>query len=294
MPASAAPAASPTVASVWRPPLAVSTSAFARELGGPQWAALDGSAVETIEIVGPATQCPLDDPAFLEQTRERLKRSRVRLHSVHLAYGRALDLSQLDAGARAQALAATERNLRLAAQLGARLAVVHPSAEPIADGERTARLDASRDSLGRLAKTASQEGLRLAVECLPRSCLGNTAPELASILEALDPETVGACIDVNHLNLKEPDIAAAVARLTNRLLTLHCSDNGGVDERHWLPRHPQGVIDWDAFLGALQEGGYGGPFLYEVKALDPDPAVTLRLIEDNYSRLIAGRASAVD
>lgn len=283
----AATIATASTGSSWLPALAVSTSVFSRTLDDAQWDALDDSAVAALEIVGPAPQCPLDDPPFLTRTRERLGRSRVRLHSVHLPYSRALDLSQLDAAARRQALAITERNLRLAAALGARLTVVHPSAEPIADGERDARLDASRDSLGRLAKTAADEGVRLAVECLPRSCLGNTAAELGSILKALDATVVGACIDVNHLNLREPDIAAAVARLAPRLFTLHCSDNDGLDERHWLPGSPQGVVDWPAFLGALRDCGYAGPFLYEVRMLDPDPPTTLRLIEENYAAFIA-------
>ncbi|HEV2124291.1 MAG TPA: sugar phosphate isomerase/epimerase family protein, partial [Chloroflexota bacterium] len=262
------------------------TSAFVRELGDAQWDALDASGVEAVEIVAPVPQCPLDDHTFLEKTQERLQRSRVRLHSVHLPYGRVQDLSQLDAAARAQALEITACNLRLAAALGATLVVVHPSAEPIADADRGARLDASRESLGRLATVASGEGVRLAVECLPRSCLGNTAVELSSIIEPLDPAVVGICIDVNHLNLREPDIGTAVDRLAPRLLTLHCSENDGIDERHWLPGHEGGVVDWEAFLSALRRGGYAGPFLYEVKAVAPEPSTTLRAIEENFTTVI--------
>jgi sugar phosphate isomerase/epimerase len=195
----------------WLPPLGVSTAAFVRELGDAQWDALDASAVRALEIVAPVQQCPLDDPSFMERTRERLRRSPVRLHSVHLPYGRVQDLSQLDAVARTQALEITAANLRVAAALGATLAVVHPSAEPISDEERPARLDASRESLGRLAVVAREEGVQLAVECLPRTCLGNTAAELASIVEPLDEAVVGVCIDINHLNLREPDIGVAVS-----------------------------------------------------------------------------------
>ncbi len=274
-----------------RPPLAVSTSAFARELREAQWDALDASGIDALEVVGPAPQCPLDEPAYLQKTRRRLQRARIRLHSVHLTYGRRQDLSQPDEGARVEAVAITEANLRLAAALGATLAVVHPSAEPIPDEARRTRLDASRRSLEQLARTARTEGVRLAVECLPRSCLGNTAAELAALVAPLDPDVIGVCIDVNHLNLREPDIAAGVAALAPRLLTLHCSDNDGLDERHWLPGDARGVIDWRAFLGALDAAGYTGPFLYEVRQLDPDPAVTLRQIEENYSGFVLKQRS---
>jgi len=275
----------------WTPPLAVSTAVFAGALDDAQWDALDASGVQAVEIVGPAPRLPLDDPDCYRRTEGRLRRARVRLHSVHLPYGRALDLSQPDDAAREAALAATARNVRLAADLGAKLVVVHPSAEPIPDAERAARLDAARRSLAALTGVAAQAGVRVAVECLPRTCLGNTAAELRSIVDPLDA-AAGVCLDVNHLNLREPDIAAAVAALAPRLLTLHCSDNDGVDERHWLPGAEGGVVDWTAFLGALRANGYGGPFLYEVRAPDPDPAVALRAVEDNYRRLLATHGPA--
>ncbi len=271
----------------WPPPLAVSTSVFAGPVDETHWDALDESGVRAVELVGPSTKCPLDDPDWFRRAESRLRRSRTRLHSVHLPYGRTLDLSQPDDAGRAAALAATERHLRLAAALGAPLVVVHPSAEPIADAERAARLDRARRSLEALSRVAAEHGVRMAVECLPRTCLGNTAAELRSIVDALDAATVGVCLDVNHLNLREPDIGAAVAALAPRLLTLHCSDNDGVDERHWLPGAAGGVIDWRAFLGALRENGYPGPFLYEVRAPDPDPAVALRAVADNYRDLLA-------
>jgi sugar phosphate isomerase/epimerase len=248
--------------------------------------ALNASGVACVEVVAPTPACPIDDPDVLTRTAARLAEARVRLHSVHLPYGRALDLSQTDGAAREAALAATTHNLRLAAKLGAHLAVVHPSAEPIADGERDARLDSSRRSLERLAAAAQDLDVRLAVECLPRSCLGHTAAEVLAIVGDLDPKTVGVCIDVNHLNLREPDIAAAVCLLGPRLLTLHCSENDGVDERHWLPGAPGGVIDWPAFAGALHEVGYTGPFLYEVRAPADDPAAALAAVEENFAQVI--------
>jgi sugar phosphate isomerase/epimerase len=276
----------------WPPPLAVSTAVFAGALDDAQWDALDASGVQAVEIVGPSPRLPLDDPDCFRRSEVRLRRARVRLHSVHLPYGRALDLSQPDADAREAALATTARNLRLAAALGAPLVVVHPSAEPIPDAERGARLDAARRSLAALARAAADDGVRVAVECLPRTCLGNTAAELRAIVDALDPAAAGVCLDVNHLNLREPDLGAAVAALAPRLLTLHCSDNDGVDERHWLPGAAGGVVDWTAFLSALRAGGYAGPFLYEVRAPDPDPAAALRAVEDNFRRLLATHASA--
>ncbi|HEU5315997.1 MAG TPA: sugar phosphate isomerase/epimerase family protein [Chloroflexota bacterium] len=267
-------------------PLAISTSVFARAFSPAHIDALDESTVDGVEIVGPSPQCPFDQPDVADALRARFRDARVRLHSVHLPYGSKLDVSQSDDALRAAALSQTEANLRTAAALGARLMVVHPSAEPIADEERAARLDASRRSLATLTATAADLGVRLAVECLPRSCLGHTAVELLSIVDDLDPRVTGVCIDANHLNLRD-DLAAGVRTLGRRLFTLHCSENDGIDERHWLPGSAGGVIDWNAFLGALRDVRYAGPFLYELRTLDLDVPSTLRAIEDNYRGLIA-------
>src|SRR5207248_1970024 len=150
----------------WPPRLGTSTSVFGGVLTDAQLDALERSSVTCIEIVG----LPQDQ---FERThlRDRLAAARFRINSAHLPYGRVLDLSQLDPAARAGALEANVANLRLADSLGARLVVVHPSAEPIADEERGARRDASRRSLSELATVAARFGMRLAVECLPRSCL---------------------------------------------------------------------------------------------------------------------------
>jgi len=249
--------------------------------------ALDASSVDYLEIGAPSAVFLLDDPSFLGRLVARLKRARVRLRSVHVPYGRAVDISQVETEARADALAAAQTHLRLAAETGARLVVIHPSYEPIAEQERPARLEACRHSLDVLAGNAATLGVQLAVECLPRTCLANTAEETLTIVDGLDPAAVGVCVDVNHLNLREPDIGAAVRRLGHRLLTVHCSDNDGVDERHWLPGHPGGGVDWPASVAALGAVRYRGPFLYEVRSPADDPAAALAAIMSNYQAIIA-------
>jgi sugar phosphate isomerase/epimerase len=266
-------------------PLAVSTSVFAKGPDAAAVEALAASTIDVIELVMRAPNCPLDDLDYRRSLMERLRRAHITARSVHLPFGRAVDISQAEEAARGEALRQTERNLSVAAETGAAIAVLHPSYEPIKDEERAARLDACRHSLAPLARTAASTGIRLAVECLPRTCLANTAEELLTLIADLDPAVVGVCIDVNHLNLRERDIAAAVRQLGSRLLTTHCSDNDGLDERHWLPGSAGGVVDWPAYLGALRATGYAGPFLYEVRAPAEDPSEALRIIEANYAGL---------
>ena len=269
--------------------LCVSTSVLGRTFTPEVIDALDAAGIPTVEVVGPGLGCSFDRPDVRGALRARLRDSHVRVRSVHLPYGGRLDLSQPDPSRRAAAVAATQDGLRAAAALGTSLAVVHPSAEPIDDAARPAHLDAARRSLEALAPLAADLGVPLAVECLPRTCLANTAAELAALVAGLDPTAVGVCIDVNHLNLRQADLAQAVRTLGERLLTLHCSDNDGVDERHWLPGDPRGVVDWAGFFAGLAQVGYRGPFVYELRPLDLDTAGTLACITENFRAFVAQR-----
>jgi sugar phosphate isomerase/epimerase len=163
---------------------------------------------------------------------------------------------------------------------------VHASAEPILDEERAARSAEARRSIRTLAEMAGSAGCRIAVELLPRSCLGNSAQELLALLEGVDPQTAGVCLDTNHLMADFAALPDAVRVLGPRLIALHCSDYDGVDEKHWPPM--RGVIDWPAFLAALQDVGFPGPLTYEATLDGETPDEKLAFLEDNYARLVDG------
>lgn len=186
------------------------------------------------------------------------------VNSIHVPFSDADDISQADAVRREAALHKARVCLKRAAELGARCIVIHPSAEPIADRERAARTDILAGSLAGLAGDAP-DGVRIAVELLPRTCLCRESREIMALLDRLDHPVFGICQDVNHANLRE-DLADATRAMGDRIITLHLSDNDGKDERHWLPG--KGIIPWQAWQAAILAAGYDGPFLYEVRRSD--------------------------
>jgi len=182
----------------------------------------------------------------------------IELWSTHLRFSHEWDISHETYTE--STLTLHEEHLRKAAAAGFKLAVVHPSAEPIADEDRRARLMKSRESLLRLAAFAKALGMRLAVENLPRTCLGHTSGDINYLLTG-NPD-LGVCLDTNHLLIE--DNLNFIRRLGKRIITLHVSDYDFIDERHLLPG--DGKNDWPAIMRALAEAGYEGPWMHEVSA----------------------------
>jgi sugar phosphate isomerase/epimerase len=264
-------------------PLRLGVSAFiaGHWLTPDEVAVLDRSPAVSLEMAAPwFWDVP---PAEVHVTVEALRGSTLELWSVHAPFGKDLDLSSLDDEVQQATLQAIKEAFWFAAELGCELVVVHPSAEPIPPEERPARLARSRDGLAELAGATSASGPRMAIEPLPRSCLGNSLAEMELLLEGLPEDRAGICLDVNHANVGQ-DLETFIARSSSRIWTLHISDNDGVDEKHWLPG--EGVIDWRALLHALDRVGYDGPFLYEVSRGDKGLAERLADFGENYARLM--------
>ena len=179
-----------------------------------------------------------------------------------------------------------------AASIGIKIFVVHPSGEPIAEADRPARMAQAKESLARLAEVARTFGAVIAVEDLPRTCLGRSADDVEELISA-DPD-LRVCFDTNHLLTGDP--IEFIHRLGHKFITTHVSDYDRVNERHWLPG--EGVVDWTAILGALKDVGYDGPWLYELGFVCPNTILRERELTchdfaDNAKALFAGEKPPV-
>lgn len=246
------------------------------------WSELEQSGISTFELRPELFKDP-DQPDFRRRYVEMIERSGKRTASIHAPFGGACDISSLDREIRAVGIKSLKAAIDLAAELGAPIVVLHASAEPVLPQERRERLGVAFDSLTELTGDLSGKGIKLAVELLPRSCLGNRAAELQELVEPLPTEYVGYCLDTNHMMERTGELAAKARRLAPRLLNLHISDYDGVDEKHWLPG--EGVNDWVAFLRVLAEIGYRGPFNFETKLPEGTVAEQLRALEASYDWL---------
>ena len=196
---------------------------------------------------------------------ESAKATGVRIWSLHLPFFPfdEIDISTPNCRVRENTLRLHQASLEHAAALGIPVAVVHPSGEPNPENERAERMQYAGESLAALAEYAAPLGITIAVEDLPRTCLGNCSADILQLLAGDDRLRV--CFDTNHLLTESnSDFIRAVG---DKIVTLHVSDYDFRNERHWLPY--EGRNDWKQMVSLLEQVGYSGPFLYEVSCNAP-------------------------
>lgn len=247
------------------------------------------SGIDYMEISGqPSIYDSLDFPLLQKWASE----TGVVIRSLHLPFYPfdTYDISSLDENVRKAAISSHTRLIERASENGIKIFVIHPSGEPIDDSDRRRKIEVTKQSFSELADVCERLGSVLAVEDLPRTCLGNCSKEL---LELVEDERLRVCFDTNHL-LGE-DIEHFILAVGDRFISTHVSDYDTINERHWLPG--EGVINWIELIGALDKVGYDGPFLYEVHFEAPitiirERALNCKDIRANFDSLVSGTIPA--
>lgn len=180
--------------------------------------------------------------------------------SVHIPYGWDYDISNPDPVLQERCRQYILFSLELTKGLGKyEKAILHTSFEPIKSEKREAHIIALRNALKEFGPLVEKDyQVRLAIEDLPRTCLGNSSAEMLRIVG--DNYAVDVCFDVNHLLGEKSEYFGQM--LGDRIKTVHMSDYDEENERHWLPG--KGVINWNGVVDALVKSGYNGPFMFEV------------------------------
>lgn len=194
------------------------------------------------------------------------KEAGIELWSIHLPFSRSLDISTTNNELRAVTLYTNRTLIEAAGKAGIKVAVLHPSSEPITAEDRPERMRRSREAIIMLKGECDKAGMKLAVENLPRTCLCNRSAEM---VELLKDTGAGIVFDTNH-SLAEENVAFLTALVDSGIpiYTMHISDYDFVDERHRLPG--DGINNWKGIFEQLERAGYNGPMLYEVPTQPKD------------------------
>ncbi len=242
--------------------------------------ALAAAGIRELELSSGAVAPFYTELDFPHKAREitSLAESRgVRISSVHLPFGpfAEIDPAAREKSVRDHVVSLQTELLNAAGEAGIGLAVIHPSGEPYREEERAERLELAADTIARVTESANAAGVTLCLENLPRTCLCRTSDEMLYFLGRIPDLRV--VFDTNH-SLTEDNVHY-IRAVGEKIVTLHVSDYDFIDEKHWLPL--EGKNDWPAILGALEEVGYAGRFLYESGAGRP-----YQDIADNYRKLL--------
>ena len=234
--------------------------------------ALSQSGIKAVEISMPSDKYSSIDYKALKSFSKRYS---VDLWSYHLPFSpfSEIDISSKDARLRENALKLYNELIEKASDIGIDKFVVHPSGEPIDACDRAERIKHSMQSLDYLAEIAYKNGAVIAVEDLPRTCLGNTADEILALISANDKLRV--CFDTNHLLIDTH--TEFIKKLSDKIITLHVSDYDFIDEKHWLAG--EGRIDWCSLISALRGTPYNGVWMYELGLSSPRTLTRSRDLE---------------
>ncbi len=165
----------------------------------------------------------------------------------------------------------TLRAIKATAMLGGKWIVIHPMNlphDPLYSVKKAK--EAAIAKLEPYINEAKKCGVGIAVENMVdfrgnrRRYCGGDIYELIDLVDTINDESVGICLDTGHANIGGVEPAAAIYEIGKRLKATHINDNhASVADEHLLPYF--GIIDWKKTVKALKDIGYDGDFAYEVQ-----------------------------
>ncbi len=267
----------------------VGLSSCSKELNEKLFAAYKEAGITHMEL---SADAEILEELDFDKVKALADKHGIVLWSMHIPFSPFFFLDPSDPEKQETTLAYFRWCIKKGAGIGIRNFVVHPSAEPIEEHDRPRRMETAKQSLAQLSEFAKQYNAVIAVENLPRTCLGRDSRDMLELLSA-HPD-LRCCYDTNHLlSENAPDFIRAVG---DKIITTHVSDYDFLNERHWLPG--EGKVDWQKIIAALRDVAYKGPWLYELGFNAPASIVRERPLtcEDffrNASELLSGQEMTV-
>lgn len=117
------------------------------------------------------------------------------------------------------------------------------------------------ENLRWFGQRAAEKGIRLAIENIYGGRFYSQIDELIALVEEVNLENVGFCLDVGHANVDGVDIPATIQRMGKKLYEVHLHDNNGKKDQH-LPIG-FGTVNWIEVIEALNAINYPGTATFE-------------------------------
>lgn len=233
-----------------------------------------------VEIRGYPPRVDYRDKGYLKKLRDALVENNIKIHSYHLPFHpeNGFDISLADKNKVNYAIDEIKLSLDAMLYLGGKTAVLHPGdiIDPLETKEE--RCNRSMESIGRILEFCEKIGVQLAIENMLPGKVGERVSDVQNLISVFDSEYIGICFDTSHANVVSHDAPNEIKGCSDKLLTIHVSDNNGEKDQHYLPFN--GNIDWRSFWRELNNLNYKGVFMLEVTCKDEPRPSSFTPIED--------------
>lgn len=267
---------------------AVTISLVPEARGGPFvfWDDLEAGCRKAAEFGFDAVEIFPGGPKALpaRETRALLDRYKLSVAAVGTGAGwvkHKLTLTAPDPSVREKAKQFVRSMIDAAASIGAPVIVGSMQGRWGEGIDRATALGFLGDALLELSQMAYNYDTRLIYEPLNRyeTNLFNRLSDATAFLEHLRADDVAVLADLYHMNIEEPDLAAALREARGRLGHVHLADSN---------RHPAGGghTDFRPIGKALRDIGYDGYVSAEALPL-PDPDTAARRTIEAFGRYFA-------
>lgn len=214
-----------------------------------------------LEIGTPPRHFDIVHPALIAAVDRALRTIPLPVISMHAPFGGLLDLADPNPHHRVTAVDGIVASAAALQQLGGSIIVVHPSDLERHGQDVRARVADAAASIAALHVRCAPLHVRVAVESPLPHLIGGDPVEFAAILAELDP-AIGVCLDTGHTWLgghwrRFVEVSRA------RIIHVHVHDNHGYADDHLPPG--DGVIDWNIIRDSLNEVGYEGWAMLELR-----------------------------
>ncbi|MBI5555927.1 MAG: sugar phosphate isomerase/epimerase [Elusimicrobia bacterium] len=213
---------------------------------------------------GAETHFDHHDHKQVKALQDALWDQQIRGLTMHGPFGISCDISVPDEKVRKKAIDEIGLAIETAAKIGAKIVIVHSGnmLTNSQDGfEKNRRIETSIQSLKIISEIAQKKNVRLALENLLGGMVAGEAWQLEQIIEALDKDVVGVCVDVSHASLGK-ELDKILKTFSSRIIAVHISDNHGKMDDHLIPG--EGTLDFVKIARKLKEINYGGVFTLEI------------------------------
>lgn len=181
--------------------------------------------------------------------------------------------ADLTPGIRAASVAEMTESIAVAAELGAKKAVIHPGMLiGLGHQARKRCLQYAMESLQTIAQTARDHDLKLCAENMPPACGIFCEPEdFAPLFESF-PQ-FGLTLDTGHAHIQLKDsprpgrLAEFIERFSQQIAHVHASDNQGKKDEHLALG--KGTLNLADLVSRLKSVGYDGTVTLEIFSEEP-------------------------